>query len=336
MKISEVCKQTEMNKRTIHFYIEEKMVFPSINKNNGYYDFNEEDVKKLLFIKDLRNAGISIPEIRSLLNNPQTASHFLGFHIRRLKKEKEFIEKNIISMQYILNHLSNRTDFNELYELEKKANIPTPNTIINTEFDSYIVSIINHFLWGPFFPKKLSDYQEYIMKKLNDEILENQIEEYKTLSQFFKTLNPKTIELLYEKNYTRYDYIVSLKEEQIEECVQDMIAGLTKQIQDVYLQNVWRKYYFDYFSPTTTLYASSYSKYIYESNEYFRSYLNNISKVLNQLYGYLHSEKGKKLNEDLHRVYKGYLNIESNNHGELEALFNLKLSSIIFKEDTKQ
>ncbi|MCF0113994.1 MAG: MerR family transcriptional regulator [Erysipelotrichaceae bacterium] len=325
MKISEVCKLTEMNKRTIHFYIEEQLITPITNKDNGYYDFSEEDVKKLLFVKDLRNTGISIPEIRSLLHNPLTANHYLNFHIQKLKKEKEFIEKNISSMKYMLDHLSLRPDFNELYELEKKAKIPTPSSIISTEFDSYMASLLTNYLWGPFFSeKKLNDYQEFMVNKMNNEILENQSEEYKTLLQFFKTLSPKTIETLYETNQTRYDYIVSLKDEDLDSYAKELITVLHKVIDNTYLQNIWKKYYNEYFKPSTTIYASAYSRYIYEVNDYFKNYSINVRRLLDYVYNYLSSKEGKDLNDKLHKALNGYLNLEANNHGDLECLYNLE------------
>lgn len=330
MKISEICKITGMNKRTVHFYIEEKLIQPAVDDSNGYYDFSEEDSKKLIFIKDLRNTGISIPEIRSLLKNPRTASHYLNFHIRKLKKERDFIEKNINSMQYILNHLSIKPDFNELYELEKKAKIPTPNSIITTEFDTYIVSLINRMLWGPFFSSnQLSDYQKYIMSKLNEEVIENQPEEYEILSEFVKTLEPEVIDLMYENNNSRYDYIISLTDDSIDDCINAMIEKLEHQLDNQFLQKSWKKYYYRYFLPVTQIYASNYSRYIYESSEYFRNYSINITKVLDRLYDYLNSEEGKKLNDKLYKVYDCYLNINNNNHGELEALFNLDLTAEI-------
>lgn len=47
MKIQDVCNQTGLTKRNIHFYIRERLIFLAARLNNGYYDFSDDDCRRL-------------------------------------------------------------------------------------------------------------------------------------------------------------------------------------------------------------------------------------------------------------------------------------------------
>ena len=77
MRIQEVVKRTNLQKRTIYFYIKEQLITPASNLENGYHDFSEEDVSRLIMIRKLRDAGLPLADIRSILSNPRTAPYYL-------------------------------------------------------------------------------------------------------------------------------------------------------------------------------------------------------------------------------------------------------------------
>lgn len=52
MRINEVVQITGLSKRTIHFYIEQKLIVSKINEHNGYNEFSKDDVDKLIIIKN--------------------------------------------------------------------------------------------------------------------------------------------------------------------------------------------------------------------------------------------------------------------------------------------
>ena len=76
MRIQEVVKRTNLQKRTIYFYIKEQLITPASNLENGYHDFSEEDVSRLIIIRKLRDAGLPLADIRSILSNPRTAPYY--------------------------------------------------------------------------------------------------------------------------------------------------------------------------------------------------------------------------------------------------------------------
>ena len=84
MRIQQLSKRTGITKRNIHFYIKEHLLTPKSDSANGYYDFSEEDYKQLILIKQFRDMGLSISNIKALLNNPASAEYYLRMHIGKL------------------------------------------------------------------------------------------------------------------------------------------------------------------------------------------------------------------------------------------------------------
>ena len=73
MKIGAVCQRTGLTDRTVRFYTDEGLLSPSYTKNylgRKTFDFSEEDVAMLKDIAVLRKYGFSIPEIKSILEDP--------------------------------------------------------------------------------------------------------------------------------------------------------------------------------------------------------------------------------------------------------------------------
>ena len=67
MQINEVIQKVDLTKRAIKYYEEQGLI--SVNKDkNGYRNYSEEDVKTLKEISVYRKLGISIKDIKVLLN----------------------------------------------------------------------------------------------------------------------------------------------------------------------------------------------------------------------------------------------------------------------------
>ena len=67
MKIQEVCSQCHVTKKAIYYY--EKQQLLHVYKNqNGYREFNDEDIQRLKEIVMYRSWSISIADIRYLLD----------------------------------------------------------------------------------------------------------------------------------------------------------------------------------------------------------------------------------------------------------------------------
>ena len=58
MRIKEVIQKTGLSRRTIQFYISQKLITPKEDPVNGYHDFSDEDVRNLIIIS-ASQAGFS-------------------------------------------------------------------------------------------------------------------------------------------------------------------------------------------------------------------------------------------------------------------------------------
>ena len=100
MKIGAVCEQTGLTDRTVRFYTEEGLLNPSYSKNylgRKTFDFSEADVAMLKDIAVLRKYGFSIPEIKSILDNPAKSVEIIEA-LRRKKQETIRSEQELLDV----------------------------------------------------------------------------------------------------------------------------------------------------------------------------------------------------------------------------------------------
>ena len=73
----------DIPKGTIRHYIQEKLLIPIVNEENGYQQFTERDVYKLYQILFFRKMGLSIEAIRETLDSDRVLSSFqnLDFNV---------------------------------------------------------------------------------------------------------------------------------------------------------------------------------------------------------------------------------------------------------------
>ena len=46
MRIQEVIKKTGLSRRTVYYYIDQKMISPVVDEHNGYHDFSRSRYSK--------------------------------------------------------------------------------------------------------------------------------------------------------------------------------------------------------------------------------------------------------------------------------------------------
>ncbi len=110
MKISEVCKRTELTKRTIRFYMEKGLLQTQFQITNGRIvrEFCEEDIGVLIDIAKLRKVGFTIQDIQNMQKSTEDVNDIVRQHCKK-------IEEDIALQDQILF---------ELKEVQKRGNIP--------------------------------------------------------------------------------------------------------------------------------------------------------------------------------------------------------------------
>lgn len=111
MKIKQVEELVGITSKNIRFYEEQGLLTP-VRAENGYREYQQQNIETLKKIKLLRKLGISVEEIRSVLHGKNSLEECLEKHQAFLEKERE----NLVNMQRLSDAL-----------LQKKDSIDTMN-----------------------------------------------------------------------------------------------------------------------------------------------------------------------------------------------------------------
>ncbi len=128
MKIKEVEQLLGVERANIRYYEKEALISPNRTKNS-YRDYSPEDVERLKIIIILRKIGVSITDIRSVLNGEKSLADALKENEQNLlnqmkelngalrlcqKMEKEQVELDTIDSDYY---------WEEIHQEENKGNV---------------------------------------------------------------------------------------------------------------------------------------------------------------------------------------------------------------------
>ncbi|TDF90100.1 MerR family transcriptional regulator [Paenibacillus piri] len=126
-KVGELAKLTGLTIRTLRFYDQIGLFSPSAHSDSGHRLYNEADLSRLQQILSLKELGLSLDEVKSVL----TGGHFSPLEIVSLQiarlKENIRMEQNILSeLEYVFNLMQLKQpvtvdDFTKLLEMMKKS-----------------------------------------------------------------------------------------------------------------------------------------------------------------------------------------------------------------------
>ena len=152
MKRSEVEKITGLRRKAILYYEEKKLISPAFEENN-YRNYSEEDLNRLIKISLYRRLGLSISEIKKILdsNNKEIGKILRD---RDYKIELEKSKKNLLERIVRGDDLKEITD--ELNTLEKEESIYEKLTRI---FPGYFGQAF-FMTYKPFLKEKLKEDEE--------------------------------------------------------------------------------------------------------------------------------------------------------------------------------
>ena len=89
MKINEVEQQVSISKKNIRFYEQQELLHPKRNSENGYREYDEEDVLLLKKIKLLRKLSLPIEEIRKIQRGDLLLTDALQRQLIVLEREQK-------------------------------------------------------------------------------------------------------------------------------------------------------------------------------------------------------------------------------------------------------
>ena len=112
MLIHKTSKRTNLTKKAIEYYIEQKLICPSILEN-GYRDFSEQDIESLKYIAVLRKLGVSTEEVRRILVEKEHDA------LQKISVQKELNIQRENAKKTILDKLCNGASYEEVNETLK-------------------------------------------------------------------------------------------------------------------------------------------------------------------------------------------------------------------------
>ena len=126
MKIKQVEELVGITSKNIQFYENQGLLTPE-RAENGYREYHEQNIEALKKIKLLRKLGISVEEIRAVLNHSRSLEDCLEKHLAVLEKERE----NRLNMQRLSDAILQQRDsidtlntnewLDEMEKLEKEG-----------------------------------------------------------------------------------------------------------------------------------------------------------------------------------------------------------------------
>lgn len=126
MTIQQVEEKTGITKKNIRFYEKEGLLKPARGMNQ-YRQYTDEEVDALLQIRLLRRLGMSIEEIRLVLNGSTTLANGLRWHIGHLDEEIQNLKntralcKRIVDEGRELEALHTTEILGEIEEMEARG-----------------------------------------------------------------------------------------------------------------------------------------------------------------------------------------------------------------------
>lgn len=152
MKRSEVEKITGLRRKAILYYEEKGLISPALEENN-YRNYSEEDLDRLIKISIYRRLGLSISEIKNILDsNNKKIGKILRDRDYKIELEKN--KKNLLERIVRGDDLKEITD--ELNTLEKEESIYEKLTRI---FPGYFGQAF-FMTYKPFLKEKLKEDEE--------------------------------------------------------------------------------------------------------------------------------------------------------------------------------
>ena len=166
MQINEVIQKVDLTKRAIKYYEEQGLI--SVNKDkNGYRNYSEEDVKTLKEISVYRKLGISIKDIKVLLNT----------------KDKQLLEN--IYKEKLSKIKENQKEIDSLRKFIDNDNVEEIKNILDFENLACSIQEMIPGFYGYYF---MNHFMPYLQIKIETK---EQQESYKRIVEYLDNVNIK-------------------------------------------------------------------------------------------------------------------------------------------------
>lgn len=153
MLINEVCTKCKLTKKAVDYYINQGLITP-ITLENGYRQFSDENIIKLKKIATLRGLGLSVAEIRTILEKNDISI------LHGMFRKKEYEIADLQEKQELIWLLIRQQDWNTVEErlevLQKKQSVL--NRMLEAFPGCYGKLVCSHF--APFLDEPITTAEQ--------------------------------------------------------------------------------------------------------------------------------------------------------------------------------
>ncbi len=119
MTIKEVSKMYNLSPDTLRFYEKKGLIGPVKKTSGGIRDYEEDDLKRIEFIKCMRSAEIPVIVLKEYVDLFSVGDETIKERRKLLEEQKRILEDKIAKMQEAYEKLNKKIDMYYSGELEK-------------------------------------------------------------------------------------------------------------------------------------------------------------------------------------------------------------------------
>lgn len=119
MTIKEVASKFSLTNDTLRYYEKVGLIGPIKKNKSGIRDYQEEDLRRIEFIKCMRSAGIPIEILKKYVDLYDLGDSTKNERQKLLEEEKVKIETRIKTMQDTLDKLNYKIELYKTNKLDK-------------------------------------------------------------------------------------------------------------------------------------------------------------------------------------------------------------------------
>jgi DNA-binding transcriptional MerR regulator len=123
MKIAEVSKKFDISADTLRYYERIGLIPPVTRNESGIRDYGELDIRRVEFIKCMRNAGLPIEVLIDYMELVQQGDRTIEARREILKEQRELLAARMKEMQKTLDILGHKIEVYENAVLKKEKEI---------------------------------------------------------------------------------------------------------------------------------------------------------------------------------------------------------------------
>lgn len=335
MNIKEVVKRTGIQKRTIYYYINEKLIEPAVNPGNGYHNFSEEDVTRLIVIRKLRDAGLPLADIRIVLANPRTLTFYIHKQLKQLQTELLITEETIKALDEFASNLPVCHSLKDISVQLSKAAFKPDMSKYQIQFESRDARLIAQYFWQGYIDEPMTDYRQFLWQKIMQYTIEHTHSDLKILSEYLQYLPPERLDEVAVNQYLRNQNIIALTPEEYLAFVEEMKKALNRFASDPVQKQQWKLLYGPVIRPAT-LFAFGANHWMMEFHPDYERYYNNIHACCMRLKDEM--DKNPDLRDRLNSAFAGSCDLEASSYGELEiaAFFHQSVYAVLSPEEIRR